>query len=187
MNQNKFAIQRRLIDMGLAVVITLIIIHFTVNYEFGVDSTKEVKVCFSPGNHCDEILLNYIQKSVKSIHVQAYAFTSKKIANALIEKHGHGVKVAVLYDVSSSKSKHSQIPALKEAGIEVMPDRTNGLAHNKVMIFDRKIVVTGSYNWSNAAEYRNAENMLYIEDIEVVNKYQVNWLTRYNKARAQLG
>jgi len=53
-----------------------------------------------------------------------------------------------------------------------------GIAHNKVMIIDRKKVITGSFNFTNAADNRNAENVLLIEDSELAATYIDNWKNR---------
>ncbi|AIL13856.1 hypothetical protein IM40_10855 (plasmid) [Candidatus Paracaedimonas acanthamoebae] len=58
-----------------------------------------------------------------------------------------------------------------------------GIAHNKIMIIDNDIVLSGSYNWTNAAETRNAENLLIIKDQSTVQIYIINWKKRYQRAK----
>lgn len=68
---------------------------------------------------------------------------------------------------------------LKQAGIHAFADATSGLAHSKVMVIDRHITITGSYNFTQAAQDRNVENLVLIEDEEVANQFARQWFSRY--------
>lgn len=52
------------------------------------------------------------------------------------------------------------------------------------MIIDDAYVLTGSFNWSNAAEYRNSENLLLITDSKINRIYRENWEKRAVTATA---
>ena len=119
-----------------------------------------------------------MQNAKKSIYVQTYSFTSKEIATSLMEAKERGIKVHVLADRSQLTDKYSQIPTLRLRGVPVSIDRVPGIAHNKVIIIDEEVVLTGSYNWTNAAEKRNAENLLFIKDPKVAERYLENFKTR---------
>jgi len=55
--------------------------------------------------------------------------------------------------------------------------------HNKFMIIDGKILQTGSFNSSQAAEDSNAENVLIISDnIAVIKRYTKKWLELWNES-----
>jgi phosphatidylserine/phosphatidylglycerophosphate/cardiolipin synthase-like enzyme len=43
------------------------------------------------------------------------------------------------------------------------------------MVIDTQTVITGSFNFSKAAEEKNAENLLIISDAALAEKYTVNW------------
>jgi phospholipase D len=60
-------------------------------------------------------------------------------------------------------------------------DPVGGLAHNKVMVIDEKVLLTGSYNWTNAANTKNAENLLVIEDQKMIQIFKENWMRRAGK------
>jgi phospholipase D len=116
-----------------------------------------------------------INSAKDEILVQAYSFTSSDITNALIQAYKRGIKVKVLIDRTSKTSRGTKIPELVEAGIPVSVCVVPGIAHNKVIIIDGKIIITGSYNFTNAAETRNAENLLIIKDKDLANEYTTNW------------
>lgn len=137
-----------------------------------------VIACFTPSMKCLPFIQNTLHTAKHSIYVQAYSFTSKSIAAALIQAHQRGVHVEVIGDKGQINARSSQIYALKAAGIPVMIDRVQGLQHNKIMIIDASTIVCGSYNFSDAAENRNAENLLVITDANLAQQYHQNWKLR---------
>ena len=140
---------------------------------------SKLDVCFTPPSGCSEKIIEEINNSKVSIYVQAYGFTSKTIADSLIKAHLRGVKVQVILDRSNmSKKGYSKLMDLKEAGIDISLDIVPGIAHNKVMIIDEKKVITGSFNFTEAADKRNSENVIIIEDKETVKQYLNNWYNR---------
>lgn len=136
---------------------------------------QSVEVYFSPKGGATEAVVSVIEKSKKSINVQAYSFTSAPIAKALVEAHKRGVAVNVILDKSQKTEKYSSADFLAHAGIAVLIDSRHAIAHNKIMIVDSKIVITGSFNFSKAAEESNAENLLVINDADFALRYLQNW------------
>jgi phosphatidylserine/phosphatidylglycerophosphate/cardiolipin synthase-like enzyme len=139
-----------------------------------------VKVYFSPSTHstikCTDAILSQVNQAKTEILIQAYSFTSKPIAQALIEAHQRGVKISVILD-KANRSKHfSAATFLKNMGIPVFIDDNHAIAHNKIMIIDKRVVITGSFNFTEASEIKNAENLLILEDIpEITRAYQENF------------
>ena len=142
-----------------------------------------IDIRFSPKGGGLALALDAINHAHDHIYVHAYSFTSKPITEALIAAHRRGVVVKLLIDKRESKSRYCCASLLKHAGIEVQIDPVAGLAHNKVLIVDNEHVVTGSFNWSAAAESRNAENILLITSEKVNTIYTDNWHKRYERAR----
>lgn len=99
-----------------------------------------------------------------SVLVQAYSFTSAPIAKALLDAHKRGVKVQVILDKSQRKEKYTEATLLSNQGIRVKIDAAHQIAHNKIIIIDGETVITGSLNFTKAAEGKNAENLLVIHD-----------------------
>lgn len=142
-----------------------------------------IQVRFSPGGHCTQFIKETIAKAQNTILAQAYAFTSLPIADALIKAHQRGVVVRILVDRSQLDSKYTQIRHVAEQGIFVAVDRVPGIAHNKVMIIDDRYVLTGSFNWTKAAETINAENLLLINDTKTNKIYKEAWHRRATQAQ----
>lgn len=142
---------------------------------------QNVELCFTPPSGCSAVIERAISKAVSSIYVQAYGMTSPTIADALIKAHERGVKVRVLLDKSNLKDKWSKRSVLVDAGVDVGIDKVPGIAHNKIIVIDQETVITGSYNFTRAADSRNAENVIIINDKLVANEYLQNWLKRKSK------
>lgn len=132
-------------------------------------------VYFSPHGGATFAIRQALDNAKSSVLVQAYSFTSAPIAEALVKAHRRGVKVRVLLDKSQRTEKYSSADFLANAGITTKIDAAHAIAHNKVMVIDREIVITGSFNFSKAAEESNAENLLVIRDKELASRYIENW------------
>jgi phosphatidylserine/phosphatidylglycerophosphate/cardiolipin synthase-like enzyme len=128
-------------------------------------------VCFSRVEQCDSMLINLISQARKSIYVAMYSFTRDGLASALVDAKNRGVEVKVIMEEENAYVQGSDYRMLKEAGVDVRLDGNPALMHHKFMIVDGELVVTGSYNWSTAAEDRNDENFVVIRDKEVVDRF----------------
>jgi len=113
--------------------------------------------------------------------VQAFSFTSRTLANSLIAARRRGVDVQIMADREQTFSgEASRIPDLSKSGITVVLETRYQSAHNKVMVIDAgsadAAVITGSYNWTYAAENKNAENVMILRhNPEIANAYAANW------------
>lgn len=154
---------------------------------------KKVKIYFSPPikgqkKTCTDIIVEKLNSSKKSVKIQAYSFTSNRIVDALINAHRRGVNVSVILDKSYGEKECSK--QLRNNGINVYIDTlkrerysnhqryNRGIAHNKIMIIDEKTVVTGSFNFTNAAEHNNTENLIILRSKRLLKKYIKNYNTR---------
>ena len=152
-----------------------------------------VEVYFSPKGGCTEAIVTALAAATNTVYVQAYSFTSTPIAAAIAAANRRGLKVQVILDSSQRTDKYSGADYLKNSGIPTYIDDRHAIAHNKVMIVDGAVVITGSFNFTNAAEERNAENLLIIRDPVLAGKYLGNWLAHavhsvpYQRAQAVSG
>ncbi|MBF0516910.1 MAG: phospholipase D family protein, partial [Nitrospirae bacterium] len=108
-----------------------------------------------------------IGRARSEILVQAYSFSSKQIAEALIKARKSGVNIAVILDKSNLSDLNSAGAVIASAGISTFIDSIHNIAHNKVMIIDRETVITGSFNFTRSADLENAENLLVLKSREL--------------------
>jgi phosphatidylserine/phosphatidylglycerophosphate/cardiolipin synthase-like enzyme len=145
------------------------------------------EVYFSPNGECTDAIIREINKAQNAILVQAYSFTSAPIAKALLNAHRRGIRVEVILDKSQRTQKYSSATFLFNAGIPTKIDAQHTIAHNKVMIIDGETVITGSFNFTKAAEKSNAENLLIIHDKELASLYTKNWQEHDKHSEAYAG
>jgi phosphatidylserine/phosphatidylglycerophosphate/cardiolipin synthase-like enzyme len=143
--------------------------------EVDIGRVPPVGVYFSPNNGATEAIVREIDQARSEIRVQAYSFTSAPIAEALLKAHKRGIKVEVILDKSQKTQKYSSSTFLTNARIPTYIDARHAIAHNKIIIIDQSVVITGSFNFTKAAEDKNAENLLIIRSRALAKPYLENW------------
>ncbi len=93
----------------------------------------------------------------------------------ITDRNPQKVKVQVILDKSQRTQRYSSVTFLYNQGIPVKIDAEHAIAHNKVIIIDEETVITGSFNFTKAAEEKNAENLLVIHDKKLAERYIKNW------------
>lgn len=138
-----------------------------------------VTLAFTPGDDAGGLIVEAIDQATRQILVQAYSFTHREIADALIAAGERGIDVRVIADPEQAeRNVTSLIDRLVKHGIAVYLDGQHAAAHNKVMIIDAGLdqatVITGSFNFSHAAQYRNAENLLILRGNPALAEHYAN-------------
>lgn len=139
---------------------------------------ETLEVCFVPGSDCGARVAQEIDGARSAVRVQAYTFTSPRIAYALARARRRGVDVVALLDARESRQRNeaAAIRTLVEAGVPVRFDGAHSTAHNKVLVIDGSTVVTGSLNFTVSAERHSAENVLFIRnDPPVIQAFLTNF------------
>lgn len=140
---------------------------------------QNIEVYFSPNGGCTEAIVKEIANAKKNIKIQAYGFTSEPIAKALLEAKERNVGIDIILDKCNESEKYSIANLLENHGIIVMIDRKPAIAHSKIMIIDSETLITGSFNFTKAAEERNTENLLIVKNNQdIVNQYLKNFENR---------
>jgi phosphatidylserine/phosphatidylglycerophosphate/cardiolipin synthase-like enzyme len=123
----------------------------------------------------------------RSIRAQAYSFTSAPIAKALLDAHKRGVQVQVILDKSQRSDKYSSADFLANQGVPVVIDANHAIAHNKIIVIDGETVLSGSFNFTKAAQTTNAENLLIIRDPALAAQYTQNWEVHRQHSQPYVG
>jgi phosphatidylserine/phosphatidylglycerophosphate/cardiolipin synthase-like enzyme len=132
-------------------------------------------IYFTPPAGAASGLIKQIDGAKKSIKVMAYGFTATNLAEALVRAKRRGVDVGLIQDEKSAQNNRETLPMLLAAGIDVRSDGKHAIQHNKVMLIDDDIVITGSYNFTKSAEKRNAENIMIVRSSYAAKRYADNW------------
>ena len=159
-----------------------------------VPAQGTLQAAFAPWDDVEGLLVGVIDAARVQILMQAYLLTSKQIAGALIAALRRGVDVRVLADATQSTVASAKVGMLAAAGVPIWLETGYQNAHNKVIITDpaspQAAVVTGSFNFTWAAQHKNAENVLIARNNPVLAaRYLNNWerhladATRYQGTR----
>ncbi len=159
---------------GIILTLSAIICLITASIACAITAEVET-VCFSPNNGCASKIIDAISKAKANVRVMAYSFTSAPIAKALLEAKKKGISVEVVIDHSRVRERYSEVTFMTNQGIPVYVDDREKIQHNKVILIDEDVVITGSYNFTKAAEKLNAENLLLIRSKELARQYLQNF------------
>ena len=150
-----------------------------------------VQACFSPLGKCSSHIVREIGQAQKEILVAVYAFTSDELAWALVKASQRGVKIQVVvdqeFDAANESSKRSfleqqRIPIRRVSGLD--KSQGPGIMHQKFAVVDRRVVLTGSYNWTLSAESSNDENLLLFRDAgPLAEEYRKEFFRLWEKKR----
>lgn len=142
------------------------------------------KVEFSPSPDTTRLIVDTINNAKKNIYVAAYCLTSQHIIGSLIKAHVRGVDVRIILDNFQAAKSSSKYKHLLSNGVAVRKNKKYKAMHNKFMVVDNDIVETGSFNYTDNAEYYNAENVIIIyHNQELVQKYLSVWQKLWDESK----
>jgi len=151
----------------------------------------------SPSDNTESHIISAIQSADHSLYFCILAFTQTTILNAMRSQFSliPGLVIRGVFDRSSVSSDYSVYDSMIGSGstawsppADVHLDILSADLHHKYLIVDANqadsdpTVVTGSHNWSNAANTRNDENTLIIHDRNIANLYSQEFSARYRES-----
>ncbi len=131
----------------------------------------KIETYFSPKGGCEEAIIKKINKARKSICFATFAFTNRKIANAIVRKFNQGIEVRGVME-RENHSPYCRYWLFKDIRANIKWDNNFYLLHHKFFVIDNEILITGSFNPTRAAEERNEENILILENPEICSIYR---------------
>ena len=165
-------------SLGISIVIML----FVLNTLFA-----KTEVLFSPKGSIKDTIIKTIISSEEKIDIVAFTFTAGDIAEALYNAKERGVKIRIIIDQRQDKERYPPLEFLKEEGFDLqfLKGNIGGSMNNTFAIFDGKLLVTGSYKWTEYAEKFNYENAIFIDESDVIEKYEKEYESLYDESIAQ--
>ena len=115
-----------------------------------------------------------ISESKSSIKIVLAWFTNKELLGILTDKVKSGLKVEVIVsdDIGNKRLKPKDFI---EAGGKYLIFQTHQgkFLHDKFVIFDDKKLLTGSYNWTYSAEFKNHESVIISENDQLIKQFNI--------------
>lgn len=128
-------------------------------------------VYFSPGKEIKETIAKLMNDAQTSVDLCVFTITDNELAMRIIACQKRGLKVRIITDDEKVNDNGSEIIKLRKAGIPIKIDNSHYHMHNKFGIIDKRIAITGSFNWTYTATKHNQENLLATSKFEIVKQY----------------
>lgn len=130
---------------------------------------------FTPDDGARDAIVKEIRGAKTSVDFAAFSFTAAEIADALVNRVRAAVAVRGVFEGRNAESEYSKDEFLLKNGVAVYNDTNPGAMHHKFFVIDKAVVITGSYNFSNAAEDKNDENVLIIRSGPIAQAYSAEF------------
>lgn len=135
-----------------------------------IDGTP-IQILFAAEDEVMDHLIPLVGEAASSIHFMAFAFTHDGLANAMLARAKVGVDVQGIFETRASDTEYSELSMMHCAGLSVRQDGNPRTFHHKVIIIDKRTVVTGSFNFSDNANDSNDENVVIITNKKIAAEY----------------
>lgn len=135
----------------------------------------KAEVHFSPGEACRRAITTQCLQATQTIDICVFTISDNTIRDALLAAHKRGVAVRIISDNDKSEDLGSDVDDLAAAGIPTRMDTTRHHMHHKYAIFDSKVLINGSFNWTRSASEWNQENITVIESASLVAHFEANF------------
>ncbi|MTJ48101.1 DUF655 domain-containing protein [Dolichospermum sp. UHCC 0259] len=174
---------------------------------------SKITIHFSPtsptepwSNSSNGLIAKTLSASTKTVDLALFVFSDQQLANILEQRHNQNVQIRALIEPQFAYRPYSE--ALDMMGFALSdnckyevdnrpwknPISTVGvpilakgdLLHDKFAVIDNKTVITGSHNWSKAANNSNDETLIVIENPTVANHFQREFDRLYSKIKPGL-
>jgi len=135
-------------------------------------SAAEIELYFSPNGGAAAAVVKEIDAAKTSVHVLAYSISEDRITRALVRAKTRGLDVVLIVDPGQQRATYSTAPKIKHSGVTTLVDRAHALMHNKTLIIDAAVVVTGSMNLTTSGDRQNAENTIVLRNTDAAAIYE---------------
>jgi len=125
-------------------------------------------VVFAPHQDVCGLVVRAFDGAHEQVDVCVFTITDDRIATAMLAAHRRGVKIRVISDDLKSGDLGSDIGRFAHAGMKVRVDRSEAHMHHKFAIFDNRLLLNGSYNWTRSAGTENRENCVVSTDPKLI-------------------
>lgn len=136
---------------------------------------------FSPGDSCRNKIISLLKDAEKTIDICVFTISDNKITQAILDAHKRGIDVTIISDNDKANDKGSDIHYLQNKGLNIIVDKSSYHMHHKFSIFDKKILLSGSFNWTRSATDVNEENILVTGEPGLVSQFSNQFESLKNK------
>jgi phosphatidylserine/phosphatidylglycerophosphate/cardiolipin synthase-like enzyme len=137
----------------------------------------------------DKYFVSLVNSAKTTLDAAFYDIDDPFVTQAIINASKRGVKVRIVTDTDNMTDEHDptlprkQIADMRAAGIEVKDDKRSGIMHQKFMIIDSAVVLSGSMNLTTTSIYQHNNNIVIMKSPEMATTFteEFNRLFEENK------
>lgn len=160
-------------------VMTLVVVSGALSCDQGTETgLPETYFCADPHGVCSDVVASVIGSATSTVECAVYTFTEDVIADALVAAKQRGVQVWVVYETDQEASVAAMamvVDKLKKAGIYIESDGNSAIMHHKFVIADGRTLASGSFNYTNSANYKNDENLMVFHSPELAARFSAEF------------
>jgi mitochondrial cardiolipin hydrolase len=134
-------------------------------------SARLAEAYFSPSEACLERIRSLLGGARQSADICVFTITDDRISRPILDAHRRGVKIRVVTDNEKAFDPGSDVESFSRAGIPVAVDTSPAHMHHKFAVFDGKLLLTGSYNWTRGAAAENQENFIVTDEPRFITAF----------------
>jgi phosphatidylserine/phosphatidylglycerophosphate/cardiolipin synthase-like enzyme len=154
----------------------------TIQNQWAILEGSPMQVLFSAEDHVISNLIALVNDAKVNIRFLSFSFTDHPLAQAMLDRSAVGVDVKGVFETFGSNSLRSELKTFWCARIPVRQDGNSSFLHDKILIIDDSIVVTGSLNYSSNADDANEENVVILDNAEIASLYLQEFEKLWNQA-----
>jgi hypothetical protein len=144
-----------------------------ITHELMEPRKRSADAMFFPSASSEAKLIHYLNQAVKTLEVCIFTITNNQISDSLKAAHDRGVAVRIITDDENLKMLGSDVRDLGQYGIPFKADSDpRSHMHNKFVVIDDLLLLTGSFNWTKQAVFKNQENLALFDDAGLVVLYK---------------
>ncbi len=129
------------------------------------------EACFTPRQDGAARIARLFGEAKQCVEACVFTITDDRITSAMLAAHRRGVRIRVVTDNDKRFDPGSDIEHLMQSGLAVRQDQTEFHMHHKFAVFDQRLLLTGSYNWTRSAALHNEENFVLTSEPRLVGAF----------------
>ncbi len=139
---------------------------------------------FSDQDKISAALIKAIDATQDTLEIAIHGLALREVAAALKRAKDRGVRIRIVMNqthVFPEKERDTRSPEVQmllDEGFDMRVLRGGdlfGVQHNKIAVFDGKLLETGSYNWTAAADRQHWENVVFMDEADRVAAFAAYW------------
>ena len=136
---------------------------------------------FTPEDDIASRIVALVQSARQQIDICVFTLTDDRVADALLRAHLRGVHIRLISDEDKSFDLGADVTRLAKAGIPTCTSQGEGHMHHKFAIFDRSLLLNGSYNWTRGAQQLNCENVVLTREKRLIDRFSAYFERRWTQ------